>query len=65
LFQSNLDENEVEGDSTTEEIEPEVRHVTQMAYLSWPDHGVPDNPEEFVQVNCNPLNPIWGKCFRF
>jgi tyrosine-protein phosphatase non-receptor type 4 len=21
----------------------EVRQVTQMAYLSWPDHGVPDN----------------------
>jgi tyrosine-protein phosphatase non-receptor type 4 len=30
--------------------EEEVRHVTQMAYLSWPDHGVPENPDEFVQV---------------
>ena len=20
----------------------------QMAYLSWPDHGVPDNDDEFV-----------------
>ena len=27
----------------------EVRHVTQMAYLSWPDHGVPENPDEFIQ----------------
>lgn len=26
----------------------EVRQVTQMAYLSWPDHGVPDNSVEFV-----------------
>lgn len=26
----------------------EVRHITQMAYLSWPDHGVPDSTEEFV-----------------
>ena len=26
----------------------EVRHITQMAYLSWPDHGVPDNDDEFV-----------------
>ena len=30
-------------DSETEE----VRQVTQMAYLSWPDHGVPDSSEEF------------------
>jgi len=26
----------------------EVRRVSQMAYLSWPDHGVPDSPDEFV-----------------
>ena len=26
----------------------EVRQVTQMAYLSWPDHGVPENSEDFV-----------------
>ena len=26
----------------------EIRHITQMAYLSWPDHGVPDSNEEFV-----------------
>lgn len=26
----------------------ELRHITQMAYLSWPDHGVPDNDDEFV-----------------
>ncbi len=24
------------------------RQVTQMAYSSWPDHGVPDNSDEFV-----------------
>ncbi len=27
---------------------PETRVVTQMAYLSWPDHGVPECPDEFV-----------------
>ncbi len=26
----------------------ERRVVAQMAYLSWPDHGVPDSPDEFV-----------------
>jgi len=26
----------------------EERQVTQMAYLSWPDHGVPDSSQEFV-----------------
>ena len=26
----------------------EIRHITQMAYLSWPDHGVPESNEEFV-----------------
>lgn len=26
----------------------EVRQMTQMAYLSWPDHGVPESPDEFV-----------------
>ena len=26
----------------------EIRHITQMAYLSWPDHGVPECNEEFV-----------------
>ena len=30
-------------------LDGEVRHVTQMAYLSWPDHGVPDSPDEFVR----------------
>ena len=34
---------EVEDTETSE-----VRHMTQMAYLSWPDHGVPDNDDEFV-----------------
>ena len=27
----------------------EERHVTQMAYESWPDHGVPTKSEEFVE----------------
>ena len=36
-------------DEDDEDEEDEVRHVTQMAYLSWPDHGVPENPDEFVQ----------------
>ena len=27
----------------------DVRQVTQMAYLSWPDHGVPESSEEFVE----------------
>jgi len=27
----------------------EERHVTQMAYLSWPDHGVPESSQEFVE----------------
>ena len=27
----------------------EVRQVTQMAYLSWPDHGVPESSQEFVE----------------
>lgn len=26
----------------------EVRQISQMAYLSWPDHGVPESPDEFV-----------------
>ena len=26
----------------------ETRAVAQMAYLSWPDHGVPDSPDQFV-----------------
>ena len=26
----------------------EIRQITQMAYLSWPDHGVPESPDEFV-----------------
>ncbi len=26
----------------------ETRAVAQVAYLSWPDHGVPDSPDEFV-----------------
>eukprot|EP00095_Tigriopus_kingsejongensis_P005119 snap_masked-scaffold759_size101470-processed-gene-0.15 protein:Tk05119 transcript:snap_masked-scaffold759_size101470-processed-gene-0.15-mRNA-1 annotation:"hypothetical protein Y032_0012g1687" len=30
------------------EEETEVRHITQMAYLSWPDHGVPESPDEFI-----------------
>ena len=26
----------------------EARVVTQMQYLSWPDHGTPDDSKEFV-----------------
>ncbi|KAI1704684.1 protein-tyrosine phosphatase domain-containing protein [Ditylenchus destructor] len=26
----------------------EERNVTQMQYRSWPDHGVPDNPQHFI-----------------
>jgi tyrosine-protein phosphatase non-receptor type 4 len=40
------DSGEISGDDDDEE---EVRHVTQMAYLSWPDHGVPENHDEFIQ----------------
>ena len=42
---TSCDEEEVEECDDDDE----VRHVTQMAYLSWPDHGVPENPGEFVQ----------------
>ena len=30
--------------------ESEVRQVTQMAYLSWPDHGVPDSSAEAPEL---------------
>ena len=40
---------EADADDCDECDEQEVRHVTQMAYLSWPDHGVPENPGEFIQ----------------
>jgi len=26
----------------------EERQVTQMQYIAWPDHGVPDDPHEFI-----------------
>ena len=26
----------------------EVRHVYQMQYLAWPDHGVPDDSSDFL-----------------
>jgi tyrosine-protein phosphatase non-receptor type 4 len=38
------------GEEEFDDDDQEVRHVTQMAYLSWPDHGVPENPDEFIQV---------------
>lgn len=38
-----------DNDDVDVEDDQEVRHVTQMAYLSWPDHGVPENPDEFIQ----------------
>ena len=33
--------------SLQQEDTEEVRQVTQMAYLSWPDNGVPESSEEF------------------
>lgn len=27
----------------------EERRVTQMQYIAWPDHGVPDDPKHFIQ----------------
>ena len=55
--EKDVKEDEADDDSEYEEIvieieedeyETEVRHITQMAYLSWPDHGVPEVPDEFV-----------------
>ena len=40
--------SEGEEEEEESEVQEETRHVTQMAYLSWPDHGVPDSPDEFV-----------------
>jgi len=31
------------------DLPEEGRVVTQMQYLSWPDHGTPDDPTEFVE----------------
>ena len=43
------EEDAADSDSGDEgEVEEEVRHITQMAYSSWPDHGVPEHHEEFV-----------------
>ena len=27
----------------------EERHIRQMQYISWPDHGVPDDSSDFLQ----------------
>ncbi|TRY74737.1 hypothetical protein TCAL_07031 [Tigriopus californicus] len=35
-------------ESSGDDLEEEVRQVSQMAYLSWPDHGVPESPDEFI-----------------
>lgn len=35
-------------ESSGDDLDEEVRHVSQMAYLSWPDHGVPESPDEFI-----------------
>ena len=39
---------EAEAEDEDDEYEDEVRQITQMAYSSWPDHGVPEHSEEFV-----------------
>jgi hypothetical protein len=52
LLISKVDDTDTENNEK-DDCEPEVRHVTQMAYLSWPDHGVPDSSEEFVRVSMN------------
>ena len=41
-------EAEAELEDEGDEYEDEVRQITQMAYSSWPDHGVPEHSEEFV-----------------
>ena len=48
-----VDENGAEAevdvdDNDDDEYEEEVRQITQMAYSSWPDHGVPEHSDEFV-----------------
>merc|ERR1719510_2868898 len=46
----NVGENFVFREFSIQHTESEeVRQVTQMAYLSWPDHGVPESSQEFVE----------------
>ena len=41
-------EHGAELDDDDDEYEEDVRQITQMAYSSWPDHGVPEHSDEFV-----------------
>ena len=47
-----VDENGAEqvdvDDDDDDDYEEDVRQITQMAYSSWPDHGVPEHSDEFV-----------------
>jgi len=27
----------------------EERHISHMQYIAWPDHGVPDDPGDFLE----------------
>ena len=42
--------------------------VTQLQYINWPDHGIPENPEHFLkfvnyfQQNLNPGDPCLVHC---
>ena len=27
----------------------EERHISHMQYIAWPDHGVPDDPADFLE----------------
>lgn len=31
--------------------EDEVREVSQVQYLGWPDHGVPEHPDEMIRIH--------------
>jgi len=39
---------EGESEEDGEEEGEEEHHVHQMQYLSWPDHGVPDDNSDFL-----------------
>ncbi|CAJ0583194.1 unnamed protein product, partial [Mesorhabditis spiculigera] len=47
----------------------EERRITQMQYVAWPDHGVPDDPRHFIQfvdevrrARCGCVEPIVVHC---
>ena len=39
---------DLDDDDDDDEYEEEIRQISQMAYSSWPDHGVPEHSDEFV-----------------